>query len=166
MEWLKEYSPSMDENEKMFSDFGSLRNHLQIPKENFLFLHPNDSIPALRSACFVQWLIENIDFQNINIVMWVASEMTYTTEGGPWTRTIYQDNEEKTLEAVRLISQHLNIPNENVLFLVPGDEFFKEKIGEFVSNLLAKFVWPTHTAIVWFKCQDKNPFRLFKRMLL
>lgn len=164
MEWLTEYSASMDENEKMFSDFGSLKQYLEVPKDNFLFLYPNDKIAALRASCFIQKLIEGLDFKELNIVMWVASEMDYTTESGPWTKTLYCDNEEKTFRSVRELAEHLKLPAENVLFLVPGDEFLKDKIGEYVSHFFYKFKWSHHTAITWFKCKDYYPSRLLKRI--
>lgn len=157
---------SMDENSKLFSDFHALKNYLQLPKENFLFLEPNDAIAGLRSACFVQWLIENLDFEDINIILWASTNMAHTTESGPWTRTIYQDNADKMLTAVGEFATHLKIPTENVHFMVPGDEFSKEKMGEFVSNILEKFKWSNPTAVAWFKCIDRTHPRTIKRMLL
>lgn len=167
MSWLEEeLDPSLDENAKLFKSFHLMKNYLHLPKENFLFLEPNDDIAGIRCACFVHWLIENVDWNDVNIFIWATRDMSYTTESGPWTRTIYQDNEGKTLTAVRNLVQHLKIPTENVLFLVPGDEFVKEKCADFVSNIPYKYKWSNPTIVAWLKCQDKQQPRTLKRMLM
>lgn len=166
MSWIEEQESSMDENEILCKTWHSFKNYLQLPKENILCLEPEDDMTGIRWACFLQWLIENIDLNDVNIVIWASTDMTHTTECGPWTRTIYQDNEGKTLEAVRHLVQHLKIPTENVLYLVPGDEFFKEKCAEFVSNIPSNYKWSNRTTAVWLKCQDKCHPRTLKRMLM
>lgn len=166
MSWLEETDSLLDQDEKLLDDFNSFRNHLQVYKENVLLLEPSSGIKGIRCACFAHWLIKELNLQDVNIVMWVSSNMTYTTESGPWTRVFYQNNEGKDLKAVREICQHLQIPTENVLFLVPGDEFQREKIGEFVSHLLSSFDSNNHTGIVWFKCRDEYTVPCIKRMLL
>ena len=165
LDWLQECSQPTDEQLKMFSDFGSLRYQLDVPKEHFLFLYPDDDAAAVRSACFLHWLFDNIDLQELNIAMWVSNDMKYTTESGPWTKTIYKDSQQKTFCTVGQIAEHLNIPTENVLFLVPGDEFMQVKIGEFVSNFICKYKWSNHTALTWFKSKDNYHPRVLRRML-
>lgn len=65
-----------------------------------------------------------------------------------------------------VILSHLQISKDNVLFLVPGDEFQRDKIAEFVSNLVEKFYFPRHTAVAWFNCADIYHPRTVKRILL
>lgn len=168
MNWLEE---STDENtnpkDKLFDDLNSFKNYLELPKENILFLEENKNIPGVRSACYLQWLVENINLStDINIVIWASSQMTHTTESGPWTRTFYINHEGKMFKAIRQIAQHLSIPTENVLFLIPGDEFQQEKIGEFIGNFLSKFDECKHIVSVWLKCTDKYHPRILKRMVL
>lgn len=164
MDWLTSYTDSMDDDEKMFNDFGSLREYLSVPKDHFLYLWPNDDDAGLRGACFIRYLIENLNFEEFNIVMWVSSKMEHTTEHGPWTKTMYQGNELKTFQAVRELSEHLKIPTENVLFLVPGDEFLKDKISEYVSHFVHEYKWSHHTAITWFKVRETYSPSLLKRL--
>jgi hypothetical protein len=168
MQWLEDYRDDniTDDNAKLLYDFNLFKNYLDVPKENIMFLEAKCKIKEIESAIFARNFIENINLQDdVNIVMWVCSEMTHTSEGGPWTRLIYRQNEEKMLKAVRQIAEHLKIPSENALFLVPGDEFQKEKISEFVCNFLEKFDSTRDTAMVWFKCKDKYHPRAIKRML-
>lgn len=168
MEWLKDYEDTSitDKNEQLLDRFNCFRNYLDVPKENVMFLETDCKIKKIESACFAKWLIENINIKDdVNIVMWVSSQMTFTSESGPWTRLIYQQNEQKVLKAVRQIAEYLQIPNEHVLFLVPDDEFQREKIGEFVCNFLSKFDDGCCSAMVWFKCQDQYHPRIVKRML-
>lgn len=163
MNWMEEHC---DEEAILFGNFDFLKEHLHVSKENFLFLKAEDDAVGLRTSCFVYWLMQNLDFKDVNIVLWASTDMTHTTEQGPWMRTIYQNNEGETLTAVRHFAQHVKIPAENVLFLVPGDEFAKDKLAEFVSNLLSKYQWTNPTVVAWFKCQDGYCDRTLKRMLV
>jgi hypothetical protein len=168
MKWLEDYNDEsiVDEDDKLFHHFNSFKNYLDLPKENIMFLKAQSDMIGINSACFARSLIDNINLQNdVNVVMWVCSEMTHTTERGPWTKVVYQDNEQKVLQAVRQIAEFLKMPAENVLFLVPGDEFQKDKIGEFVDNFLCKFDASKSTAMVWFKCKDIYYSRTIKRMI-
>lgn len=165
MSWIQEDNLSTDENAKLCGNIHAFKTFLQLQKENVLCLKAEESTAGLRGACFVQWLIENLDFQDVNIVLWASTDMEHSAESGPWTRTIYHDNEGVTLRAVRELAQHLNIPTENVLFLVPGDEFVKEKVGEFVSNMVYKYKWSNAMALVWLKCLDRCHERELKRMV-
>lgn len=47
-----------------------LVNHLNIRKENRVFLYFEGGIPACRVACFVHWVILHIDFEETNIFVW------------------------------------------------------------------------------------------------
>lgn len=168
MKWLEDYDDAsiVDKDDKLFHHFNSFKNYLDLPKENIMFLKANSDAAGTYGACFAKWLIDNINLQdNVNVVMWVCSEMRHTTERGPWTKVVYQDNEQRDLQAVRQIAEFLNMPAENVLFLVPGDEFQKDKIGEFVVNFLCKFDLSKATAMVWFKCKDTYYSRTIKRMV-
>ena len=165
IDWLKECSQPNDENTKMFSDFESLKIRLQIPKENFEYLWPEKSdSAALRIGCFVYHLIENIDLRNINILMWISSEME-TYNGGPWMKKKYQENEGLTFSSVRQIAQHLSIPCENVLFLLPDDDQAKSRIAEYVSDFLVQFKCTNYTAMAWFSCREHYSTGLLRRML-
>jgi hypothetical protein len=167
MHWLEDTTDITDTETKLFSDFNSFKNFLNIDKNNVLFLKDEVTIPGIRTGCFLRWLVENINLSSdTNIVMWVNTKMMHTTQSGVWTRTIYQDCEEKMLKAIRQIAEHLHMPAENVLFLVPGDEFQRDKIGEFIANLLDHFDNCKNLAIVWFKCTDSYHPRILRRMLL
>lgn len=75
---------------------------------------------------------------------------------GPWTKDIYKENEGPALKAVRELAEYLNLPKENVLYLVPNDPRAREKVGEFVSNLVWKFTEKEERAMVWVQNADEH----------
>lgn len=169
MKWLSDYQDNSltDENEQLLDQFNCFKNYLDVPKDNAVFLENDTNIKNIRWACFVRDLWYHINLQDdINVVMWVSSNMTCTTNNGHWTKTIYQQNEQKVLKAIREIVEYLKIPDEQVLFLVPGDSNQQEKIGNFVSNILDQYDEDNYTAMVWFKCEDNYDLHVAKQMLL
>lgn len=85
---------------------------------------------------------------------------------GPWTNQIYRDNEGPTFRAVRELAEYLNLPKDNVLYLVPNDPKAKDKIAEFVSNVVLKFAEKDERAMVCVKnIDDQSNNELLLKML-
>lgn len=167
MSWLQDEEDSpLDEGEKLLKDFSNFIHQLKVNKHHVEFLRPEDTSKGLSMACWAHHLINDMNLEEANLVLWVTTDMQHTTEGGRWTRTIYQDNEGTTLRTVRELAEHLNIPTENVLFTVPEDEFMRDKIAEFVSHAIDKFDPTKHFAIAWLPVKDQYHKSILKRMLV
>ena len=167
IDWLDEESleSEADTEEHLFQVFNSFRNAVAIPKGNVLYMSENENCPCNQASSHVQRLIENIDFTKINVFIWATTEMVHTTQSGIWTKTKYQDNEGDHFRKIRQLCQYLNIPAENVIFLVPGDDFLKEKLAEFVGNLFSKHQYDKPLVCVWFEVKDHYYQRQLQRML-
>lgn len=169
LKWIDDYEDKTitDIDEQLFNRFNCFKNYLDVPRQNALFLESHCRNKYIESACFVHWLINNIDLQNdVNVAIWISSDMTITTSKGPWTRPIYQENEQKGLRAIRHVVEYLKIPDEHVVFLVPGDTRLQEKIGQFVGYFLDYFNTDNYTAMVWFKCKDQYQPDVLQQMLI
>ena len=46
------------------------KDYLNLNKENYAFVEAYDNNPKLTIACFVHWMIENVDLNKVNIFIW------------------------------------------------------------------------------------------------
>lgn len=165
--WLDEEGilEGSDRNQQLVQVFNSFRSAVSIPKDQFLYLSEYELCPLYQTGQFVQRLIEFIDLTRINVFIWATTAMEHTSESGPWNKIKYQVGEGDDFCKIRQLAQYLNIPAENVLYLVPEDDFLKEKLAEYVGHLIGKIQNDKPLIMTWFEVSDRYYPRQLQRML-
>lgn len=125
--------------------------------KNCCWLEPFYDIETkyLYLLCFVCHLIEKIDFEKVNVILWVSDcpNIENTIEG-PWKTKLYQKNEGMMLKKLRNVAEKLNLPGDNVLFICSRDDCIQSKISHFIGHLYNHFNDVDFFSLLWFECTD------------
>jgi hypothetical protein len=124
-------------------------------------LYPNENW-FFDFSYFVYYLVREMNLECLNVVLWASNlpNLEKTIEG-PWKFDKYCENEGPMLQKLRTIAESLNLPGDNVLFVIPKDNNKQDKIAQFIANFTCQLQTNYFYSLLWFECLDVDALNIF-----